>query len=71
MTIGERAVEAIRARVKPGQTLKEELDRLDMTYETLKRWTCYNMNPSAYFLQQMVLNGYDIYYILTGERKHE
>lgn len=69
MTIGERATQEILKRVKiNGGFVKDELRSMSISHDVYSKWKYHNLNPSAYFLQQMALHGYDIYYILTGER---
>lgn len=71
MTVGERAVKAIRQRAKEnGVPVCYEQEKLDLPRKTFRTWAKENMNPSAYFLAQMALQGYDIHYILTGEDKN-
>lgn len=66
-TIGQRAAKAIRDRAKEsGKLLEEELLDVDVSRRVLCAWENYNRNPQAYFLQQMALAGYDVYWILTG-----
>ena len=70
-TIGERTAKAIRDRVKKNNSLlKDELRKIDVSRRALLSWELYGMNPSAYFLQQMALEGYDIMWILTGEESN-
>ena len=66
-SIGERAAKAIRDRVAQNNTfLKDELRKIDASRRALLSWELKGMNPSAYFLQQMVLQGYDVIWILIG-----
>ena len=66
-TIGQRAAKAIRNRSKEsGTPLEEELLNVYVSRKVLCDWENHNRNPQAYFLQQMALAGYDIYWILTG-----
>ena len=70
-TIGGRTCHAIQQRAKEkGCTMGEEMDRMYMNRTTFKHWAT-ERNPSAFFLQQLALNGYDVYWILTGEKKYE
>lgn len=69
MSIGERAAYAVRVMAKQrNTTIDEECWRIGTTRKTLRDWQKRNLNPSAYFLQQMALAEYDIYWILTGEK---
>ena len=66
-TIGQRAAMAIRNRAKGNGTLLEtELNNVDVSRRVLCGWEKRTRNPQAYFLQQMALAGYDVYWILTG-----
>lgn len=69
MTIGQRAAQMIRETAEQeGQTVSEELKLLGMNRKTFGDWENRGGNPSAYWLQQMALVGYDVLWILTGER---
>lgn len=68
MTIGERAAKAIKQRVNYGK-VAPELRRLGIVSTIFCSWRDGKSNPSAYYLQQMALVGYDTYWILTGQRK--
>ncbi len=70
MTIGERAVQAIRDRTKKNQTTQElECAKLGISSRVFFGWEKQGINPSAYFLQQMALAGYDVIWILTGGKE--
>ena len=67
MTIGERAAHAIRERSNiNGSTLTSEIEKLYLCRKVFNDWDTKGRNPSAYFLQQMALAGYDVIWILTG-----
>lgn len=69
--IGERAAQAIRERAKlNGTTLSCEYGKLNVPRKTFCYWQNGIYDPNAYFLQQMALAGYEVIYILTGE-KHD
>lgn len=69
-TIGNRAYKEIKKRAKRnGICATEEALKMGVTSHSLSSWKKGNNNPSAYYLQQMVLAGYDVIYILIGERK--
>ena len=70
MTIGERAAKCVRDRARQTGTVKGEMERLGVSVDCLFRWEKGNTAPFAYALQQMALSDYDVYYILTGERKN-
>lgn len=65
-TIGERAAKAIMRRVKYG-SVKPEMERMDIPVPNFYGWANGTKNPSAYYLQKMAFNGYDVLWILTGE----
>lgn len=67
-TIGERAAQAIKRRVRYGR-IKPECDRINIPVGVVYDWANGVTNPSAYYLQQMALAGYDVHYILTGVKK--
>lgn len=69
-TIGERAYMAIREKAGRKNIVKE-MKRLDIVNTSLYGWKNGAANPSAYYLAKMALAGYDIYWILTGERQGE
>ena len=70
MTIGERAYKAIKEKCGH-RKIKKELDRMGILQSSIYGWKNGELNPSAYYLQQMALAGYDVFWILTGERKNE
>ena len=67
-SIGERAAKEIMRRVKY-EKVKPELDRINIPVECYYSWANGSRNPSAQGLKQLALAGYDVHYILTGERK--
>ncbi len=67
-TIGERAAKAIKRRVRWGE-IGTELKKLDIQTSTFNSWMIGRTNPSAYYLKQMALAGYDVYWILTGKEE--
>jgi len=67
MTIGERAARAIKSRVPDKKQREVELAKLDIPKGTFGHWQCGKGDPSAYYLKQMALAGYDVFYILTGK----
>ena len=67
-TIGNRAYKAIKQRAREnGISPSNEALKLGVSPKSLSDWK-QNTNPTAYYLQQMCLAGYDVVYILTGER---
>ena len=68
MTIGERAARAIKSRANQNKTsIVQECAALGVTRKIMFDWEKNGRNPSAYWLQQMALSGYDVIYILTGK----
>ncbi len=68
--IGERAAKAIRDRAKKNRTTFEaECKKLNFFKKCVEAWEEKGHKPSAYYLQKMALAGYDVIYILIGERK--
>ena len=67
-TIGNRAYKEIKKRARENRIAPyKEAAKLGMDSRSMTDWK-QNKNPSAYYLQQMCLAGYDVIYILTGER---
>jgi hypothetical protein len=68
MTIGQRAAQLIKERAKKNNRRVEwELLLLEINEATFRDWQKGRYEPSAYFLQNMARNGYDIMYILLGD----
>ena len=66
--IGKRAATAIMERAaRNGTTKSQEQEILNLTRKTFRLWRMGENAPSAYFLQQMALAGYDVFWILTGQ----
>ena len=66
--IGIRAIREIKSRAfEHDKTIKETLESMGL-YEALMRSWKKNA-PSGKCLRTLALNGYDIYYILTGQRR--
>lgn len=71
MSIGERTAEVIRDRATQERTtLEVQLQKINVCRKVYGDWKYRGWNPSAYFLQQMALAGYDVFYVLTGEKKN-
>ena len=67
MSIGERAAWAILEMAEQRNvTTEAECERLGTTRKTFGDWQKRGLSPSAYYLQQMALAGYDVVWILTG-----
>ena len=68
-TIGNRAYKEIKKRAYANDiSTSREAAKLGIHSRSLREWK-ENGNPSAYYLQQMHYAGYDVIYILTGERR--
>lgn len=65
---GKRAAEAILQRVGADSDYHKELDRLNLTRQSLHQWQTGKYFPSGRVLQRLAFAGYDVHYILTGER---
>lgn len=66
--IGKRAAKAIRARASLKNTFYGfELDRLQLTRQSLYQWEHGKGDPFADALARMANAGYDVVYILTGK----
>ena len=68
MTIGQRAALAIKRRVRY-RNVNPELDRLTIPHSSYERWKLAKGDPQSFWLQQMALAGYDVHWILTGQKK--
>ncbi len=69
MTIGQRAAEAIKGRSeRTGMSLAQTCAQCGCNYVNLQYWRSGEGDPGAYFLAGMYKAGYDIGYILTGEK---
>lgn len=70
MTVGERAAHLIRVKATmKGIPICKELESIDANRKIYRDWDKCKWNPTSYFLQQMALAGYDVYWILTGKEK--
>ena len=68
--IGTRLVQSIRERAEQnGTKFREERRKLNFSPQDIYNWEKLRFNPSALVLQDMALAGYDVHWILTGERK--
>ena len=69
-TIGERVIHAICERAKQnGIKRNAEAAKIGITRKNLWDWENRFTDPQAYFLKQMALAGYDVFWILTGKEK--
>ena len=68
LTVGQRVARAIKECVNYGK-VKPELERLQIPLRSYYNWKNNNYNPQIYHLTQMALSGYDIFWILTGQRE--
>lgn len=70
-TIGKRAAWAIEERRLQNHARKFEVyAEINVTTATVCNWRKGETEPRGYHLQQMALNGYDVYWILTGEKDY-
>lgn len=68
--IGRRAAAAIRDRAHERRTTyTAQRQLLGLEQSVFCRWEHGQGAPGAKFLQAMALDGYDVHYILTGERR--
>lgn len=68
--IGYRAAKAIRERAKANRTsVLRECKRIDISNANIYNWEKFGKHPSTPVLQQLCFAGYDVIYILTGEKK--
>ena len=68
--IGVRAANAIREMAAENETsMTFELDCLKLNWAKFYHYEHGKFDPCAAVLSNMARNGYDIHYILTGERK--
>jgi hypothetical protein len=67
--IGIRAAKEILNRQDSEHDLNDILDEINISRPTLWCYRHGKADPSAYRLRLMTLAGYDVIYILTGERK--
>lgn len=70
MTIGGRAANEIKKRaIEKGIDIKQECEGLKTSQYTRRDWANGKKIPGGYLLAEMCRQGYDVIYILTGERK--
>jgi DNA-binding transcriptional regulator YiaG len=70
--IGKRAAEAVRQKAHEYEvTYTFEMECLGISREYLREWERRGYCPNAETLRRMVFAGYDIVYILTGEKNPE
>ena len=68
MTIGQRAAQLIKERAKKNNRMVEwELLLLEINEASFRDWQKGRYEPSAYFLQKLALDEYDVMYILVGD----
>lgn len=71
-TIAGRAAQAVRDRAQmEGTSIAEQYDNLVIARQVQYHWESGRNQPSAYALQQMALAGYDVIYILIGDKRNE
>ena len=69
--IGIRAAKEIYNRQDSDHSIDDVLDEVDLTRTSLWQYKTGKYVPSGVVLRRMALAGYDVLYILTGERGHE
>lgn len=69
--IGPRVAKEIRNRQDADHNLDDVLDEIDITRQSLHHYKKRKSIPSGAVLRKMALAGYDVHYLLTGERKDE
>lgn len=67
--IGIRAVREIYSRMDFDHTLDDLCFEIDLSRASLYQYRKGSIVPSGKILRRMALAGYDVIYILTGERK--
>jgi hypothetical protein len=67
--IGFRAAKEIYNRQDSERGIDELLDEIELTRTSLWQYKSGKYVPSGVVLRRMALAGYDVIYILTGERK--
>lgn len=67
--IGLRAAKEIYSRQDFEHKIDDILDEIELTRTSLWQYKTGKYTPSGVILRRMALAGYDVIYILTGERK--
>lgn len=67
--IGLRAAKEIYNRQDYDHSIDDLLDEIELTQSSLWQYKTSKFAPSGPVLRRMALAGYDVIYILTGERK--
>lgn len=67
--IGLRAAKEIYNRQDFYHSIEDVLDEIELTRTSLCQYKNCKCSPSGVVLRRMALAGYDVNYILTGERK--
>jgi hypothetical protein len=67
--IGVRAAKEVYSRVNSEHDINEVLDEAGLVLAQVWQWKQKKHIPGGKSLRKMALAGYDIHYILTGERK--
>jgi hypothetical protein len=67
--IGVRAAKEIYNRQDCEHGIDDLLDEIELTKTSLWQYRTGKYTPSGVILRRMALAGYDVIYILTGERK--
>lgn len=67
--IGVRAAKEVYNRIDSKHSINDVLAEIDTTIASVWQWRNRKHVPGGKMLRKMDLAGYDIHYILTGERK--
>jgi hypothetical protein len=67
--IGVRAAKEVYNRIDAEHSINDVLSEIDITIASAWQWRNKKHVPGGKALRRMALAGYDINYILTGERK--
>lgn len=67
--IGVRCTNEIMNRIDSEHSLTDILNEIEVQRASLCFWTQKKHTPGGKTLRRMALAGYDVHYILTGERK--
>jgi hypothetical protein len=67
--IGVRAAKEVYNRIDSEHDIHDVLLEIDVTLTAVWQWRKRRHVPGGKVLRKMALAGYDVHYILTGERK--
>ena len=66
--IGKRAAEAILQKIGGSPNMEYKLAELELSRQSVYQWEIGKHTPSAKALARLAHAGYDVHYILTGEK---